>query len=186
MRNWILVAALGAAAMTSAGASGATPQDSAPPPPPVDAPAPPPRGGPLLRADADGDGIVTRDEVVADADRRFAAMDADHNGKIDKDERRAFHERERAMRPAPRADRPAPPPPGMAGGDENRPPRRPRDETQAQFREQATRMFDRIDTNHDGRVDPQEREAMALLTRARRAGEQGDHPKPPAPPAPAR
>lgn len=46
--------------------------------------------------------------------------------------------------------------------------------TREQFRERALRMFDRADTNQDGRVDQQEREAMRLMMRARRIGPDGD------------
>jgi hypothetical protein len=181
-----------AAGVQQPGAMARAPQAAPPPPPP---PAPPPPGGPLAMADADRDGVTTRAEVAADADRRFAAMDADRDGKITREERRAFHARERAARGpgmpgmpgapsmagAPGVGTPPPPPPpppppgdrmdhkGPHRGDGMRGPGRERDETQAQFRERALRMFDRADTNHDGRVDRQERDAMALLMRARMA-----------------
>ena len=50
----------------------------------------------------------------------------------------------------------------------------PRDWTQADFRERALRRFDRVDTNRDGTIDPQEREAARLLMRARMAERQPD------------
>ena len=38
------------------------------------------------KADRNGDGLLTADEMVADADRFFATLDSDHNGEIDPDE----------------------------------------------------------------------------------------------------
>ncbi len=131
---------------------GALAQTPPPPPPPAGAPHP---------ADADRDGMVTRAEALADADRRFAEMDADKDGKVTREERRAFRD---AHRPGPaRAGRPDGPRPdrdraGRRGGEET---------TQAQFRDRAAAMFDRTDTNRDGRIDAQEREAARLLMRSR-------------------
>jgi Ca2+-binding EF-hand superfamily protein len=42
------------------------------------------------RADADGDGKLTRDEFVADAARFFARLDANHDGVVDGFEIRAY------------------------------------------------------------------------------------------------
>ena len=57
-------------------------------------PTPPPAGGPmmggmLMRADANGDGVVTRDEATAAADTRFDRLDANHDGTVTADEMRA-------------------------------------------------------------------------------------------------
>ena len=38
------------------------------------------------KADRNGDGVLTSDEMVADADRFFASLDTDGNGEIDPDE----------------------------------------------------------------------------------------------------
>ncbi|MEH3037414.1 MAG: ca2+ sensor protein [Sphingomonas adhaesiva] len=116
----------------------------------------------------DADRVVTRQDAAAQADRRFAAMDTNRDGKISPDERRAFHEARRAEREAKRG--------AHRGGKD-------REWTQAQFRERALKRFDRIDTNHDGRIDPQEREAARMLMRARRVGHNGDRPMAPVPPA---
>lgn len=207
MKKLILAAALGATALAGTTATIATAQTATPAPAGRVAPPPPPPGGPLMHADTDRDGIVTRAEVIADADRRFAALDTNRDGKVTKDERRAEREKHRADRiahapPPPGAGAPPPPPPG-AGPD--RPDRdgprkhhrgdrmKDRDTTQAQMRDRAVKMFDRIDTNHDGRIDQQERAAAELLMRARmadhdghRGGPRGDAPPPPAPaPAPS-
>jgi Ca2+-binding EF-hand superfamily protein len=42
-----------------------------------------------LRADANGDGAVSRTEFVARAEARFARLDTDRNGTLSRDERRA-------------------------------------------------------------------------------------------------
>lgn len=148
-------AALGAAALGGLASAGAAAQASATP-----APVP----APMMAGDRDGDGISSRDEAAADADRRFAAMDANHDGKLTADERRAWREQHR-------------PPPRRAGASD----RRDEAQTQADFRDRALRRFDRIDTNRDGRIDAREREAAMLLMRARRIGH--DRPVPPADPA---
>jgi hypothetical protein len=133
------------------------------------------RGGWLMRADANGDGIVMRDEMIADADRRFAARDSDRDGKVSRDEQRAAGDARRGLSPP--GALPSPPPPGMTdappppdarGEDHSRRAMRP--QTREQARDRALRMFDLADTNHDGRVDAQEIEAMRLLMRARFAG----------------
>ena len=157
MKTWMTAAALGAAMLGGLGA--ASVQAQTPPPPPA----------PMQTPDGDGDGVVTRDEAAADADRRFAAMDANHDGKLSRDERRAW-----------RAQRRAPPPGDRMGGPDRRA-RRDMDQTQAEFRDRALKRFDRIDTNHDGRIDAKEREAMMLMMRARRVGHDRD--MPPADPA---
>lgn len=157
MKTWMTAAALGAAMLGGLGA--ASVQAQTPPPPPA----------PMQTPDGDGDGVVTRDEAAADADRRFAAMDANHDGKLSRDERSAW-----------RAQRRAPPPGDRMGGPDRRA-RRDMDQTQAEFRDRALKRFDRIDTNHDGRIDAKEREAMMLMMRARRVGHDRD--MPPADPA---
>ncbi len=144
MKTPILLASLAATLLSGAAAA------QTPPPPHPDA-----------------NRVVTRQDAAAEADRRFAAMDTNRDGKISSDERRAFREARRAEREAKRG--------AHRGGKD-------REWTQAQFRERAMKRFDRIDTNHDGRIDPQEREAARLLMRARRVGHNGDRPMAPVPP----
>jgi hypothetical protein len=181
MNRFVLAALLGATALT-AGAGVPAIAQTTPPAATRDAPPEPRgggmRGGWLMRADANGDGVVTRDEVIADADRRFTARDSDRDGKVSRDEQRAARDTRRGP-PSPGADGmvPPPPPPGAADapspsdarGDDH-PRRAMRPQTRDQARERALRMFDRADANHDGRVDAQEIEAMRLLMRARFAG----------------
>ncbi len=116
---------------------------TAPVTPPVTAPAPPPAGRMmgLRAADADGDGIVTRQEAMVQADAAFARMDTDHDGIVTADERRTAMA---AMRDAgPRRD-------GDRGGTTDG------GMTAARMRDMAGRRFDRIDTNGDGRLDATE------------------------------
>ena len=112
----------------------------------------------------------TRADAIAAADRRFAAMDANHDGTVTAEERHAWRDARRAARgggdaaTAGRPDRAGPDRAGKGRG------MKAREITQAEFRERALRMFDRMDTNHDGVVDAREREAARLLMRARMTG----------------
>lgn len=113
-----------------------TQADAAPPPPPPGMAAPSPfraRGG-----DADGDGVITRQEWMA----RFDRLDTDHDGKLTAAERRA----DRPMRPRrPAGDRPE-------GGRDRAMP----DMTREQYLARAAQRFDQMDANHDGTIDAAE------------------------------
>jgi len=146
---------------------------------------------PAARGDADGDGVVSRDEAMARADARFDRLDANKDGKLTPDEmqaRRLMGGAEPAASAPPPADGASPPPspPGPGGRgfggrmfarlDTNGDGVIDRDE----YRAQAAQRFDRMDTNKDGKVDASERqaarEAMEQM-RGRRSG--GDMPPPP-------
>jgi hypothetical protein len=49
-------------------------------------PAKPPPRAYMMRADKDGDDLVSRDEYVADAHRRFVRLDADRDGTVTRSE----------------------------------------------------------------------------------------------------
>ena len=163
--------------------------------------APPPGGmglmAALTRADANHDGMVTRDEVVASSDALFDRLDTNHDGTVTPEEMAAA----RPMRggralpppgdpvmpppPAGSAAAPAPgravtPPPSGARAAPPMPPPPARSMTRQQWHDRALAQFDRVDANHDGRVDQTEmqawREAMRQRRDARRAG---DAPPPP-------
>ena len=108
-----------------------------------------PRRDPLARADANGDGVVTRDEMLADVDARFARSDANKDGKITPDERKGAI----GGRMMGRAD---------ADGDGTI--------TLDEQHAQAGKRFDRVDTNHDGKLDQAERDAamQMMMSRDRR------------------
>ena len=78
-----------------------------------DAPPAPPRGeGMMMRADTDGDGVITRAEALAQAGQRFDRMDLNHDGRLTRDELQQIGQRMRGMRggdmPPPPADAPTP------------------------------------------------------------------------------
>jgi hypothetical protein len=133
----------------------------------------PMRPDPLAQADANGDGVVTRDEMLVDVDARFAQVDTDKDSRISPAEREAAAER---MGAGSRS--------GRMGG-------RMMDRLDAdddgfisleEQRAQATRRFDRLDANADGKVDQAEREAARNRMGGRRGpgGPGGDMPPPPA------
>ena len=171
MRKTILTLALAASGLAAAAAAAQT--DPAPPPPG-------PRGGAMMRADADHDGVVTRAEAIAEADQRFAMMDTDRDGKLTSAERSAARDRMRAAMMARRGEDAPPPgadgarPMGGMGAGWGR-----RDDpdgdgtvSRADYEASALRRFDRMDANHDGRVDQAEIAARAGMRR-------GDAPPPP-------
>lgn len=48
------------------------------------------------KGDKDGDGVISKEEFLANAEERFTAMDADADGKVTKEEAKAHHEEMRA------------------------------------------------------------------------------------------
>lgn len=130
----------------------------------VTAQTPPPAPRPMA------DGVLTREEAVARADRRFDALDTDRDGRISAAERAAMPERPRGTVDG------ATPMPGrgrhmgdrmLERADTNKDGMVTRDE----FRAVATRMFDRQDANKDGRIDAAERKQWRDQRMARRGGE---------------
>ncbi|MDF7773815.1 hypothetical protein P1X14_01025, partial [Sphingomonas sp. AOB5] len=81
LKTRLFAAALAASLTIGGSAYALSPAQSA-----QDAPAPR-GGGILLRADTNKDGIVTRAEMIADAEARFAKRDTNKDGKIGADER---------------------------------------------------------------------------------------------------
>jgi hypothetical protein len=138
-------------------------------------PAPPPGGG-MMRLDANHDGIITRAEMTAEAEARFAAMDADKDGKVTPAERAAARNAMRAQRRDGSA---------LRAGDDGRNGNggngggRGGDQaiTRAEALDRAARRFDRLDVNHDGRLDASEL-AAARPMRGQRGG---DAPSPASP-----
>ncbi|MEI9849970.1 MAG: hypothetical protein WDN24_02815 [Sphingomonas sp.] len=113
---------------------------------------PPGPRDPLAIADANNDGTVTRDELLASVATRFKKVDTDNDGKISKEERIAQreampgrmgkhggHRMGRRMRGGPDAD-------GAV--------------TLAEQQALAVRRFDWVDGNKDGKVDAAERTAI--------------------------
>lgn len=67
----------------------------------------PPRPGAVMRADTNGDGVITRQEVIDQATKRFDRLDTNHDGKLEASELPQPRQRMRG-------DRPMPPPTGAA------------------------------------------------------------------------
>ena len=118
----------------------------------------------LMRADTNNDGMISKTEATAQANARFDAMDANHDGVLSPDERKG---------------------PGGAmmaragGGDGTM--------MRADFLAQADKRFERIDTNHDGQLSREEVSAWMERARAfagQRRADPADAVAPPAPPAP--
>lgn len=53
-------------------------------------------GGKMFeRQDINGDGVISKDEFLASAEKKFEAMDSDGNGSVSKDEAKAHHKKKR-------------------------------------------------------------------------------------------
>lgn len=117
------------------------------------------------RLDADGDGAVTRAEVEAAPAMRFAAADANGDGKVTVDEiaammRAATDERAAWMLGRHDADGD-----GALSAEEMAP----------RHGDRADRMFSRMDADGDGRVTRAEAQAAMQQRRGDRDGRRHDH-----------
>lgn len=183
MKKTVIAALLGAT-LLAGGAAAAMQSNAAA----QDAPRKHMRGDRLSMADANKDGVVTRNEMIASVDARFAKLDTNKDGRITPEERQAARA---AMGRPMRGDRdgkPRPDRPGMkrgldANGDGA--------VTLPEMRERALKRFDFIDRNGDGRIDPAERALVREMLREMggHRGHHGRHGRPmtddmPAPPPP--
>jgi hypothetical protein len=128
---------------------------------------------PMLRGDTNADGIVTREELLANVDKHFAARDANKDGKIGADEgkRRMRREGGDGTRGGRRGER------GLARIDTDK----DGAISLAEQRAMALRRFDYVDRNGDGKVDQAEREALRdMMMGMRGHGGRGHHGPPPA------
>lgn len=182
MRNSLVLIAVAAGAL-AAGAAAAQTMVPPPPSPPM-APSMPMRGGGgagmggLMAADTNGDGIITRAEAVAAADARFDRLDTNHDGVLSPEEMQAGMPMTRGNAGGGG---------GGAGGGQGMAAMGP--VTRTQYHDRALRPFDRIDTNHDGKLDQAELSAYRDMMRERRmerrgAGDMTPPPGPPMPPPP--
>ncbi|MCZ8087912.1 MAG: hypothetical protein O9257_11345 [Brevundimonas sp.] len=148
MKGIILIAALG----LTAGAAAA--QD---------------RGGPLARADADNDGVITRAEFIEARLAPLRRLDADGDGTVTRAEGEAVGAAMAARggaRPGPRSEQGARPRGerrGMRGLDQL-------PITLAQAEARAAEDFARFDLDGDGRLTAAEREELESRMSAARAG----------------
>jgi Ca2+-binding EF-hand superfamily protein len=109
------------------------------------------RGAGMMRADTDGDGSISRAEYMAQAEARFARMDANGDGQIAGDEMR---------RPGREA---------ATGGDAAAP------MTKAAYLAKASERFAKMDANGDGTISTDEMQARRDARGARR-GAMSDQP----------
>ncbi len=118
------------------------------------------RGGHhFFEADANNDGVITRQEFDSGRDARFAQMDANRDGQLTREERREMRGHRggrggRGMHMLTRAD---------ANNDGNI--------TRDEFLARPIEHFDRLDANNDGVISAAERPQRG----ERRDGERGEH-----------
>ncbi|RDE06777.1 EF-hand domain-containing protein [Sphingomonas aracearum] len=143
MNTLVLAAALAGGLLANA----AVAQDAAP--------QGPRGGGIMMRADANGDGKISRQEYLAQVTQRFTRRDADKDGVLSGDELagpmrggEGDTARTGLNRAQQRSD---------TNGDGKI--------SQAEDQAAATARFDRLDTNKDGAIDAAERSAMRMPPR---------------------
>jgi len=100
------------------------------------------RGGMMMRADTNGDGMISRAEFMAQADARFARMDKNGDGVITADEMGGMASRG--------------PGGGLMAADTNHDGKISR----AEFEAQAAAHFAKLDANGDGQISPDEMKAV--------------------------
>jgi len=121
----------------------------------------------LFRSDANSDGVLTRQEFDAGRNAMFARLDADNNGQVTSEERRAHHgerghhggrgHRGGGMHHLTRAD---------ANNDGNI--------TRDEFLARPIEHFDRLDANDDGIISATERPQRAERRERRNPDANGD------------
>ncbi len=120
----------------------------------------------LFDADANSDGVLTRQEFDAGRDAHFTRLDANSDGQLSRDEMRAMRGHRRGLRRGMH---------GLRGADANNDGAITRDE----FMARPLQHFDRLDANDDGVINADERPQRLEpqpQTGERRA--RGDRPNP--------
>ena len=115
----------------------------------------------LKKADANGDGMISRDEAQAGLPqlyKHFDEVDANHDGQVTAEELQAFHQKMQAARRQKAADR-------FKNVDTDGDGRISRAEAQAGAPRLAAH-FDEIDANKDGFITPDELKAAREKHRA--------------------
>jgi Ca2+-binding EF-hand superfamily protein len=117
----------------------------------------------FARMDVNGDGVIDATDREARRERMFARLDANNDGSVSREEFAAKRERRgeaRAQRGEARGERGMRPARGLAfrgGARSDGEARAPM--TQEQFVASTLERFDRIDTNGDGVISAEERQA---------------------------
>lgn len=136
MNRKIIAALLGASLLAGGGAYAAQQSQTTQPAP----------RGPMMHADANNDGIITRAEVLADVDARFAKDDSNKDGQVSAEERRAA-----------RPDRG----PGKRG-------------QRLDATNRGAPALERFDADKDGKLSDAERAAARAALGAERGTDKGD------------
>ncbi|RYY26507.1 MAG: ca2+ sensor protein [Sphingomonadales bacterium] len=176
MKKTTIAALLGSALLTTGTIATVQAQTS-----PQDAPKHRMMRDPMMMADTNKDGIVTRDETIAAVTARFAKLDANKDGKITVEERKAA----RAAMRAEMGDRKGDKAEGrmgkrMRGGPDGHGMKRGPGAngdgsiTLEEQRTQALKRFDFVDRNSDGKIDQTERETVRSMLREM-GGKRGGH-----------
>lgn len=131
MNRKIIAALLGASLLAGGGAYAAQQSQSGPA-----------RHGPMMKADTNNDGIITRQEVLAEVQTRFAKQDTNKDGQLSVEERRA-------ARPAHGGGARH----GLGGPDGG---------------QRHARMLERFDADKDGKLSDSERQAAREARQAMR------------------
>lgn len=143
---------------------------------------PPPGGGRFFQADANNDGVVTRQEFDAFRAAEFTRLDANHDGQLTRDEMRAGHQWRH------HGDQAAVGGPSGLSGDHHRgrhfdmlaraDANHDGNISREEFLARPNQMFDHLDTNHDGVISADERQAILQQMQSGMAHARTDHPNP--------
>lgn len=118
--------------------------------------------GPRLNfedVDANGDGLITKDEIVAQAAARFATVDTNGDGNLSAEELAAVSERAKEDRIAKMIERRDENGDGVLSQAEMAP-----------NEDRADRMFERLDSNGDGAISAEEFAEMKDKRKGKRGG----------------
>ena len=167
----LMLAAIGLAALVSACGMAQAEGDQAPNAP-TDGHG---RGGFLMRADANNDGVVTRQEFDASRVAEFSRLDTSRDGQLSRDEMRAG--RHWGGRGGPDGGGH-----GGPGGHRLDPTRFDTNHDGAisrqEFNARPDGMFDRLDANHDGVISAPEQQAAQQAMQQRIAERRANRPDP--------
>lgn len=111
------------------------------------------------RTDTNGDHKITLQEMQAQVNRHFQALDSNHDGRISQAERAQKHPGRKRQGPHGQKNRP-----GFKGPDTDQ----DGQISQAEAQAAAQKRFARLDTNHDGVVSEQELQQRKAKRQERR------------------
>ncbi len=116
-------------------------------------------GSPMLkRVDSNNDGLIQLSEFKAQADQKFAKMDADGNGLVTKEERQALKKQKRETRALKK----------FAKADSNSDGSLSEEEFMAARAARAERMKQKRDVNGDGQLNQDDRDARKKMRKKMR------------------